>query len=179
MPLYSFEDKTPNLTAPEKSWIAPNATIIGNVTLEEQTSVWFGAVIRGDNDHIHIQQGTNIQESVVMHTDPGIALIIEPYCTIGHQAMLHGCIIKRNCLIGMGATLLNGSVIGENSLVGAHALVPENKTFPSGVLILGSPAKVVRDLTKEEIERLTKSAQGYISKIERYRKGLELIGQGL
>lgn len=177
MPLYQFEDKSPNLVEPEKSWIAPNATIIGDVTLEAESSIWFGAVIRGDNHHIHIHQGTNIQESVVMHTDPGIPLNIGPNCTVGHQAMLHGCIINQNCLIGMGATLLNGAEIGENSLVGAHALVPENKTFPAGVLILGSPAKVVRDLTKEEIERLTKSAQGYISKIQRYKNGLHILDQ--
>ncbi len=173
MPLYKFEDKSPTLTDPEKSWIAPTATIIGDVCLEQETSIWFGAVLRGDNEPISINAGSNVQEGVVMHTDPGFPFLVEKGCTIGHQAMLHGCTIKENSLVGMGATILNGAVIGKNSLVGAHALVPENKTYPEGVLIIGTPAKVVRELTVEEIEGLRKSAKGYVSKISRYQSGLE------
>lgn len=175
MPIYKFEDKSPTLTDPEKSWIAPTATIIGDVRLEKETSIWFGAVLRGDNEPISIKTGSNVQEGVVMHTDPGFPLMVEEGCTIGHQAMLHGCTIEKNSLVGMGATILNGAVIGKNSLVGAHALVPENKTYPEGVLIIGTPAKVVRELTEAEIEGLKKSAAGYVSKISRYQTGLEHV----
>ena len=175
MPLYKFEDKTPSQSHPDESWVAPTATVIGDVRLEKETSIWFGASLRGDNDPITIEEGSNVQEGVVMHTDPGFPLKVGKGCTIGHQAMLHGCTVEENSLVGMGATILNGAVIGKNSLVGAHALVPENKTFPDGVLIIGTPAKVARELTKEEIEGLTTSAQGYISKLKRYKIGLEEI----
>lgn len=175
MPLYKFEDKSPISTHPDVSWIAPTATIIGDVHLEKETSIWFGAVLRGDNEPITIKAGSNVQEGVVMHTDPGFPLIVEQNCTIGHQAMLHGCIIKENSLIGMGATILNGAKIGKNSLVGAHTLIPENKAFPDGVLIIGTPGKVVRELSNEEIEGLTKSARGYVSKISRYKSSLQEI----
>ncbi len=175
MPLYKFEDKSPTFTNKEESWVAPTATLIGDVRLERETSIWFGASLRGDNEPITIKAGSNVQEGVVMHTDPGFPLTIEQGCTIGHQAMLHGCTIQENSLVGMGATILNGAVIGKNSLVGAHALVPENKTYPEGVLIIGTPAKVVRELTDDEIEGLRKSAKGYIAKISRYQTGLEEI----
>lgn len=175
MPLFKFEDKSPTSTHPDQSWVAPTASVIGDVVLEKETSIWFGAVLRGDNEPITIKSRSNVQEGVVMHTDPGFPLTIEQGCTIGHQAMLHGCTIKENSLVGMGATILNGAVIGKNSLVGAHALVPENKEFPEGVLIIGTPAKVARDLTEQEIEGLKKSAIGYVSKISRYQSGLEEI----
>ena len=175
MPLYKFEEKSPNIPHPQESWVAPTATVIGDVRLEKETSIWFGASLRGDNEPITIKEGSNVQEGVVMHTDPGYPLTVEKNCTIGHQAMLHGCTIKENSLVGMGATILNGAVIGKNSLVGAHALVPEHKTFPEGVLIIGTPAKVARELTQEEIEGLTKSAKGYVNKLKRYQTGLQEI----
>lgn len=175
MTLYSLGPKTPQLLSPEKSWVAPTAIIIGDVTLAENTSIWFGAVLRGDNEPIHIGPGSNVQENVVMHTDPGCPLTIEAGCTIGHKAMLHGCTIRENSLIGMGATVLNGAVIGRNCLVGAHTLVPENKSYPDGSLILGTPGKVARALTEEEIARLGRSAQTYMDKISLYKNHLEEI----
>lgn len=173
MPLYQFEDKSPIIEDPEKYWVAPEASVIGSVTLEEDTSVWFTAVLRGDNEMITIKKGSNVQEGVVMHTDMGFPLVVGEGCTIGHQAMLHGCTLEENVLIGMGATILNGAVIGKNSLVGAHTLVAENKTFPEGVLILGTPAKVIRDLTAEEIERQKGSALSYIEKSRRFKSSLK------
>jgi len=175
MPLYSFENHAPIFANPATSWIAPTACLIGQINLAEQTSVWFGAVLRGDNEPITIGKGSNIQENVVVHTDIGFPLTIGNHCTIGHQAMLHGCTIDDNSLIGMGATVLNGAKIGKNSLVGAHALVPENKTYPDGSLIIGTPAKAVRTLSDEEIEGLRKSAQTYMDEIARYQVGLEEV----
>jgi len=175
MALYQFEDKTPHFHDQATSWIAPTASVIGAVTFGEYTSVWFGAVLRGDNEPIVIGQGSNVQENVVMHTDPGFPLSIGHDCTIGHQAMLHGCTIQDHSLIGMGATILNGAVIGKNCLVGAHTLVPEHKTFPDGSLILGTPGKVVRALSLEEISGLERSAATYRAKIPRYQTGLKCL----
>ncbi len=175
MPLYRLNSQAPTLDQRETIWIAPTATVIGAVTLRANTSVWFGAVLRGDNEPIEVGRGSNIQENVVMHTDPGFPLTIGEGSTIGHKAMLHGCQIGPNSLIGMGATILNGATIGPNSLVGAHSLVPENKTFPEGVLILGTPAKVVRELSENEIKKIKQSAQTYQSKIPLYQEGLQPI----
>ena len=175
MPLYSFENHAPKFANRTTSWIAPTACLIGQISLAEQTSVWFGAVLRGDNEPITIGKGSNIQENVVVHTDMGFPLTIGNHCTIGHQAMLHGCTIDDNSLIGMGATVLNGAKIGKNSLVGAHALVPENKSYPDGSLIIGTPGKAVRTLSDEEIEGLRKSAQTYMDEIARYQEGLEEV----
>ncbi len=172
MPIYQLEGRAPRRLNPENSWVAPTAIVVGDVTLGEKTSIWFSAVLRGDNEPITIGDGTNVQESVVMHTDHGFPLHIEDRCTIGHQAMLHGCTIRQNSLVGMGATILNGAVIGRNSLVGAHTLIPENKSYPDGSLILGTPGRVVRQLDDQEIARLRVSAQTYIDKISRYRESL-------
>ncbi len=175
MALYQFEDKFPHIHDQATCWIAPTASVIGAVTISRHTSIWFGAVLRGDNEPIVIGQGSNVQENVVMHTDPGFPLSIGEGCTIGHQAMLHGCTIQNHSLIGMGATILNGAIIGANCLVGAHTLVPEDKSFPSGSLILGTPGKVVRALTPEEISGLGQSAATYRDKIPRYQTGLTCL----
>ncbi len=150
-------------------FIAGNATVIGSVRLKDRSSVWFNCVLRGDNDWIEIGERSNIQDGCVLHTDPGLELIIGNNVTIGHMTMLHGCTIGANSLIGIGSTILNGAKIGRNCIVGAGALVTENKAFPDGSLILGSPAKVARPLSAEEIERVTASANVYVRNSERYR----------
>ncbi len=150
-------------------FIAGSATVIGSVRLKDRSSVWFNCVLRGDNDWIEIGERSNIQDGCVLHTDPGLELIIGNNVTIGHMTMLHGCTIGANSLIGIGSTILNGAKIGRNCIVGAGALVTENKAFPDGSLILGSPAKVARPLSAEEIERVTASANVYVRNSERYR----------
>lgn len=166
--IFALGDSTPELTG-DSHFIAPNASIIGKVTLHEGASVWFNAVLRGDNDRITIGAGSNVQDGAILHTDPGIELIVGRNVTIGHRAMLHGCRVGDNSLIGIGATILNHARIGCNTLVGAHALVPEGKSFPDGVLLLGSPAKVARELSAEEIDRLGNSASVYTQQSARYR----------
>lgn len=151
-------------------YIADSATIIGSVRLKDRASVWFQCVLRGDNDWIEIGERSNVQDGCVLHTDPGIALIVGAGVTVGHKAMLHGCVIGDNSLIGIGSTLLNGATIGRDCVVGAGALVTENKEFPNGSLILGAPAKVARPLSAEEIARIAWSADVYVSNAERYRE---------
>lgn len=173
MAIYKLADKVP--TVHESSYVAEQATVIGDVTLEQDTSVWFGAVIRADIDHIHIGVGTNIQEGAVLHVDFGYPLTLGPNVTIGHQAMLHGCTVGENSLIGIQAVVLNGAVIGKNCLVGAGSLVTEGKTFPDNCLILGSPAKAVRELTPEQIEGLKLSAHHYSANARLFGESLERI----
>lgn len=175
MPLYQLQTRKPDIEEPESCFIAPDASVIGHVSIKRDVSIWFGAVLRGDNEPITISAGSNIQENVVMHTDPGFPLMIGKGCTIGHKAMLHGCAIGDNTLIGMGATILNGATIGQNCLVGAHTLVPEGKTYPDNTLIIGTPGKVARTLSEENIKALKASAQTYIDKISIYRDGLKQI----
>ena len=172
MPVYQLQGKAPTFEEKTTNLIAPTAVLIGNVEIAREVSIWFGAVLRGDNEPIRIRAGSNVQENVVMHTDPGYPLLIEEGCTIGHKVMLHGCTIKQSSLIGMGATLLNGAVIGEESLVGAHTLIPEGKTYPPRSLIIGTPGKVVRTLSDEDVARLQKSAATYRAKIPLYQSGL-------
>jgi len=174
MPIYQLDDRAPSLG--EDVWVAPDAVVIGNVILERAVGIWFGAVLRGDNEPITLGEGSNVQEHSVLHTDHGFPLTVGPGCTIGHRAILHGCTISANCLIGMCAVVLNGAVIGENSLVGAGALVTEGKVFPPNSLIVGSPAKVVRDLTAEQIQRLRASATNYQDNARRFRDGLKQVG---
>ncbi len=171
MTLYSLSDKSPNIDA--SAWIAPDANIIGNVILGENTSVWFCATLRGDNEMIDIGAGSNIQESTVMHTDIGYPLIIGQNCTIGHKVMLHGCKIGNNSLIGMGAIVLNGAAIGNNCLIGAGALITENKIIPDGSLVMGSPGKIVRQLDVNGIQRLRDSALHYQKNAIIYREKLK------
>ncbi len=155
-----FKNKEPNLD--EKVYIAETAVVIGNVTIKKNANIWFGAVIRGDEAPIVIGKNTNIQENCVVHVDSGNNVVIGEGCTIGHGAIIHGCNIKNNVLIGMGAIILNGAKIGNDTIVGAGSLVSQNKEFEDGVLILGNPAKVIRKLTKEEIEDNKKACLNYI-----------------
>lgn len=175
MPLYELDGLRPEFEDEDSNWIAPDATVVGNVHIGQDVGIWFGVVIRGDNERIAIGAGSNIQEHTVMHTDLGYPLTIGEGCTIGHRAMLHGCTIGDNSLIGMGAIVLNGAKIGKNSLVGAGALVTEGKVFPDNSLIMGVPAKVARTLDDAAIAGLRASAQGYVANAKRFRKGLKKV----
>lgn len=173
MPIYELDGIRPQIHA--DAWVAPDANVIGNVVIEEGASVWFGCTIRGDNEPIVIGKGSNIQENTVMHTDPGCPITIGAGCTVGHKAMLHGCTIADNSLIGMGATVLNGAKIGENCLIGAGALVTENKEIPDGSLVMGAPGKVVRALNDAAIQGLRGSALHYQDNMRRFRTGLRQL----
>lgn len=154
-------------------FIAPHAVIVGNVTLAAGCSVWFHATLRGDVEPIQIDQRTNIQEGAVLHVDPGYPVTVGAGVTIGHRAIVHGATVHDNVIIGMGSTVLNGAVIGENSIVGANALVTEGKVFPPGSLILGSPAKVVRSLTEEEIARISHGADTYVARAAAFKASMK------
>ena len=172
--IYALDGLAPQLSA-EGCWIAPDANVIGNVSLGVWASVWFGATLRGDNEHIAVGDGTNIQKSAVLHTDIGYPLTIARNCTIGHKAMLHGCTVGENSLIGMGATVLNGAVIGKNCLIGAGALVTEGKQIPDGSLVMGAPGRVVRALDEAAIKGLELSAFGYQENARRFAAGLNAV----
>jgi carbonic anhydrase/acetyltransferase-like protein (isoleucine patch superfamily) len=154
-------------------WVAPTAVVIGKVILDEDASVWFGSVIRGDNEPIRIGPRSNVQEGCVLHTDPGFPLTIEADCTIGHMVMLHGCTIGRGSLIGIGSILLNGVRIGEECLVGANTLIPEGKEIPPRSMVLGSPGKIVRQLTDEDVARFGGAAGRYVKNWKRFAAGLK------
>ncbi|MBB4039970.1 carbonic anhydrase/acetyltransferase-like protein (isoleucine patch superfamily) [Microvirga flocculans] len=175
MPIYSLDDAAPILPEPDRFWIAPDAHVIGKVKLGRDVGVWFGAVLRGDNELIDIGEATNIQEGALLHTDMGAPLTVGAGCTIGHKAILHGCTIGENSLIGMGATVLNHARIGANCLVGANALVTEGKAFPDNSLIVGAPAKAIRVLDAESIERLRWSARNYVANWKRFAQKLKRI----
>lgn len=175
MPLYEIDGKRPSLPEDGSSWIAPSADVIGDARLGREVSVWFGAVIRADNTPILVGDRTNIQEGAMLHSDPGAPLSIGSDCTVGHHAILHGCTVGNNVLVGMGATILNNAVIGDNCLIGAGALITERKVFPPGSLIKGVPAKPVRELDADEIAALTHSADSYAGKRRLYAKGLKRI----
>ena len=170
MSLYQLDEHAP--VVHETAYVAPGSTVIGKVELHENTSVWPGAVLRGDNEPIIIGKGSNVQDGAVMHTDPGCPLQLGENVTIGHQAMLHGCRIGNNSLIGIQAVILNHAVIGSHSLVGAGAVVTEGKVFPERSLILGAPAKVVRTLSDEEVASLQDSADTYQARARQFQKGL-------
>ena len=174
MPKYALIGRSPEFRSNEY-YVAPNATLIGSVALGHQASIWFNAVVRGDDEQITIGERCNVQDASVLHADPGYPLILGKNVTIGHMVMLHGCIVGDGTLIGMGAILLNGAKIGAGTLVGAGALVPEGKEIPDGVLVVGSPAKIVRDLSREESERLTNIADIYVRRAKRYREELKLL----
>ncbi|WP_206951907.1 gamma carbonic anhydrase family protein [Trinickia acidisoli] len=174
MPIYKLGEHAP--TIHESVFVADTAAIIGKVTLEENASVWFGAAIRGDNEPITISSSSNVQENAVLHTDPGRPLSIGRGVTVGHQAMLHGCTIGDGSLVGIQAVILNGAVIGRHCLVGAGSVVTENKTFPDRSLILGSPARVARELTDEEVEHLVQSAESYVARRELFKARVVRIG---
>lgn len=173
MPVHSLDGLSPDLPADGTYWIAPTATVIGKVRLGEGVGVWFGAVLRGDGEPIAVGPNTNIQEHTVVHTDPGFPVAIGAGCTIGHRAIVHGCTIGDNVLVGMGAIVLNGAKIGDNSLIGAGALVPEGREVPPGSLVLGVPGKVVRQLTADEIARNRASAAHYVANWHRFAAGLD------
>lgn len=173
MPVYAIDGKAPQFEDAETNWIAPDVTLIGDIRIGRSAGFWFGVVIRGDNEPITIGADTNVQEHTVMHTDPGYPVTIGQGCTIGHRALLHGCTIGDNSLIGMGAIVLNGARIGKNSLVGAGALVSENKVFADNSLIVGSPAKVIRVLDEAAIARLRVSAAHYVANGKRFKAGLK------
>jgi carbonic anhydrase/acetyltransferase-like protein (isoleucine patch superfamily) len=170
MPLYSLGDEHPQVD--ESAWVAPSAQVMGRVWLGAQASVWFGAVLRGDTEALRIGAGSNIQDQAMLHADIGFALTVGERVTVGHQAVLHGCTVGEESLIGIQAVVLNGAVIGRHCLVGACSLVTEGKTFPDGSLIMGSPAKVVRPLTEAEVARLRLSAEHYALNAQRFAQGL-------
>ena len=173
MPIYRLGDRVPKLPPAGSYWIAPNAQVIGDVQIGDDVGIWFGAVLRGDNDPIVIGSGSNIQDGVMVHTDPGKGVTIGEGCTIGHHAIIHGCMIGNNSLVGMGATVLNGARIGDNCLVGANALITEGKSFPDNSLIGGSPARVVRTLDDAAIAGLRLSAQTYVRNWRRFASDLQ------
>jgi carbonic anhydrase/acetyltransferase-like protein (isoleucine patch superfamily) len=170
MPLYAIGDLAPRLA--DNAWAAPSADLIGDVRLGARASVWFGAIIRADNTPIMVGDDSNIQDGAIGHSDPGFPLTIGARVTVGHQAILHGCTIADDCLIGMGARILNGAVLETECLVGAGALITEGKTFPTGSLIVGSPARAIRQLTEEEKQALRVSAAHYAEKAARYAASL-------
>jgi carbonic anhydrase/acetyltransferase-like protein (isoleucine patch superfamily) len=155
------------------AFIAPTATLIGDVSLQPDSSIWFGAVLRGDIEQITIGRGSNIQDGSVCHTDPNNPCTVGDFVTVGHMAMLHGCEIGDGSLIGIGATLMNGSSVGKNCIVGAHALVTEGKKFPDNVVIMGAPAKVVREITAEDRVALRANAERYVKRAKRYKQELK------
>ena len=169
---YSVGGVAPTLPASGNFWIAPNASVIGNCILHENASVWFNAVLRGDNDPIVIGENSNVQDGAVLHTDDGCPLTVGRYVTIGHLAMLHGCTIGDNTLIGIGAVVLNNVVIGKNCIIGAKAFIPEGKIIPDNSLVMGAPGKVVREISAIQVQMLTGSALHYVENWKRYRDTL-------
>ena len=172
--IYALGDRAPEFEG-AGHFVADSASIIGSVRLKDKSSIWFNCVLRGDNDWLVVGERSNIQDGSVLHTDPGIKLVVGDGVTVGHKVMLHGCEIGNDSLIGIGSTVLNGAKIGKNSLVGAHALITENKVFPDGSLILGAPASVVRELTDEELALIRRSADVYVDNAERFSKSLKQL----
>ena len=170
--IYALDGAVPCLPDSGRYWIAPNAVLVGKVNVAEGVTIWFGAVLRGDNEPISIGEGSNIQDNSVLHTDMGFPLVIGADCTIGHRAMLHGCVIGAGSLIGMGAIILNGAQIGKGCLIGAGALVPENKVIADGSVVLGSPGRVVRSVNDADKAQMKAGAVHYRGNIGRYRGGL-------
>lgn len=175
MTAYALDGVSPELPEEGAYWIAPSASVIGKVKLERFASVWFGAVIRGDNELITIGENSNVQDGAVMHTDPGLPLTVGRNCTIGHKAILHGCTIGDNTLIGMGAVILNRARIGRNCLIGANALITEGKDIPDNSLVMGQPGKIVGALSEEAIARLARSADNYVRNWQRFAVGLKAV----
>jgi carbonic anhydrase/acetyltransferase-like protein (isoleucine patch superfamily) len=175
MPIYELDGRVPEFPGEGQYWVADSATLIGRVRLKRQASVWFGAVLRGDNEWIELGERSQIQDNATLHTDPGFPLTIGRNCVIGHNVILHGCIVGEESLIGMGAIVLNGAKIGNNSLVGAGSVVPEGKTFPDNSLIVGSPARVVRTVEDKLTEMIRAGADIYVNRWKQYAKGLRQI----
>ncbi len=174
--IYELDGQRPELPEQGRYWLAPSAALIGRVRLKRDTSVWFGAVLRGDNEWIELGERSQIQDNATLHTDPGFPLTIGTDCVIGHNVILHGCTIGPNSLIGMGAIMLNGARIGTNCLVGAGALVTEGKTFPDNSLIVGAPARAVRSLDAAAIKSIAGAADIYVRRAKQYANGLKAVG---
>jgi carbonic anhydrase/acetyltransferase-like protein (isoleucine patch superfamily) len=172
MTVYAFEGTSPTLPDSGRYWVAPSAAVIGKVTLGEDVSIWFGAVLRGDNEPIVLGDRTNIQEHVMIHTDPRFPCTVGPDCTVGHRAILHGCTLGTGTLVGMGAIVLNGAKVGDNCLIGAGALVSEGKEIPDNSLVLGMPGKVVRDVSEDQIAIIRRGVASYAAKWKRFASGL-------
>jgi carbonic anhydrase/acetyltransferase-like protein (isoleucine patch superfamily) len=175
MAVYALDGQAPDLPGEGNYWIAETAVVIGRVRLKPDASIWWGSVLRGDNEWIELGERSNIQESCTLHTDMGFPLVIGPDCTIGHNAVLHGCVVAAGSLIGMGAIVLNGARIGRNSMVGAGALVTEGKEFPDNSLIVGSPARAVRTLDDNAVKGIAGAAAWYVKRWQQYAKGLKRI----
>lgn len=173
--IIALGDERPSLDE-ASNFVAASATLIGKVRLGSGTSIWFGAVLRGDNEWIRIGRNSNVQDGAILHADPGIPLTIGDGVTVGHRAMLHGCTVGDGCLIGIGSTVLNDARIGSECIVGAHALVPEGKSFPDGVLLMGVPARIVRELDDEERAQLALPAESYLRNSQRYRAQSQVVG---
>lgn len=176
MAIYELDGKSPELPADGQYFIAETATVIGNVRLKSNASVWFGSVLRGDNELIEIGEGSNVQDNCTFHTDPGFPLTIGKNCTIGHNVILHGCTIEDGALIGMGAIVMNGARIGKGCIVGAGAVITEGKTFEDRALVVGAPARVIRSLTEEQVKAMTYGAPHYVHNGKRFKAGLKKIG---
>ena len=176
MAIYDLDGQVPELPPDHRYWIAETASVIGRVRLKRDASVWFGSVLRGDNEWIELGERSQIQDNSTVHTDPGFPLTIGDNCVIGHNVVLHGCAIAANSLVGMGAVVLNGARIGRNCLVGAGALITEGKEFPDNSLIVGAPARAVRSLDSKAVESITKAADIYVRRWQHYAKSLKRIG---
>ena len=176
MAIFELDGQAPEVPADGRWWIADSASVIGRVRLKTEASVWFGAVLRGDNEWIELGERSQIQDNATLHTDPGFPLTIGENCVIGHNVVLHGCTIGSNSLIGMGAIMLNGAKIGRNCLVGAGALLTEGKEFPDNSLIVGAPARAVRTLDAEAAQMIARGADIYVRRWQQYAKGLKRIG---
>ncbi len=178
MPIYTFDGIAPNLPAHGTYWIAPDADLIGRVNIAEEVSIWFGAVLRGDIEAISIGYRSNVQDLTVMHTDGDWPLTVGRDCTIGHRAILHGCTIGDNTLIGMGAVVMTGAKIGANCLIAAHALVPEHKEIPDGSLVMGVPGKIVRQLSEDDIASNAAAAERYVRRWRKYTgAGFDIVSR--
>jgi carbonic anhydrase/acetyltransferase-like protein (isoleucine patch superfamily) len=175
MPLFSIDGLRPTLPGDDDFWVAPDAALIGDVRLAEAVGIWFGAVLRADNDTIFIGAGSNVQDNCVLHADPGFPVTIGAYCTIGHNATVHGCTVGDNSLIGMGSTILNGARIGRNCLVAANALVSENTIVPDNSLVRGIPAKVSGAIDEDHARAMRLAAEQYIKSWRRFRLGLQIV----
>ena len=176
MPIYELDGQAPEFPASGNYFIADTATVIGKVRLHDAASVWFGAVLRGDNEWIEIGENSNVQDNATCHTDPGFPLSIGKNCTVGHNVILHGCTLEDGALVGMGSIVMNGAKIGRGSVVGAGAVITEGKEFPEHSLIIGAPARVIRTLDAAQVERMGSAARSYVKNGPRYVKGLKKIG---
>ncbi len=175
MNMFEIDGVRPDVPDNGDYWVAPTAVLIGRVRLDPGASIWFGAVLRGDNDLIHIGENSNVQDGSVLHTDMGYPLVLGRACTVGHMAMLHGCTVGENSLIGIGSTILNGAVIGRNCIIGAHSLITEGKVIPDNSLVMGEPGRVVREIPADQEDGITELSRHYVGNFQRYKRGFKPI----